>query len=82
MQREGSPWHGFGVVTLKEIADHFSSMLVVVLLGLVTASAIVVVASASLRSRTARPRIRSCSCGCSPAAPRCRWLACCRSSCR
>jgi ABC-2 type transport system permease protein len=30
-------------VTLKEIADHFSSILVVVLLGLVTASAIVVV---------------------------------------
>jgi ABC-2 type transport system permease protein len=43
MQREGSALHGFGVVTLKEIADHFSSILVVVLLGLVTASAIVVV---------------------------------------
>lgn len=43
MQREGSALHGFGVVALKEIADHFSSILVVVLLGLVTASAIVVV---------------------------------------
>jgi ABC-2 type transport system permease protein len=43
MQREGSALHGFGVVTLKEIADHFSSILVVVLIGLVTASAIVVV---------------------------------------
>jgi ABC-2 type transport system permease protein len=43
MQREGSALHGFGVVTLKEIADHFSSILIVVLIGLVTASAIVVV---------------------------------------
>jgi ABC-2 type transport system permease protein len=43
MRREGSALHGLGVVTLKEIADHFSSILVVVLLGLVTASAIVVV---------------------------------------
>jgi ABC-2 type transport system permease protein len=43
MQREGSALHGFGVVTLKEIADHFSSILIVVLVGLITASAIVVV---------------------------------------
>ena len=43
MQREGSALHGFGVVTLKEIADHFSSILVVVLVVLVTATAIVVV---------------------------------------
>jgi ABC-2 type transport system permease protein len=43
MQREGSALHGFGVVTLKEIADHFSSILVVVLVALVTATAIVVV---------------------------------------
>jgi ABC-2 type transport system permease protein len=43
MQREGSALHGFGVVTLKEIADHFSSILIVVLVVLVTASAIVVV---------------------------------------
>jgi ABC-2 type transport system permease protein len=43
MQREGSALHGFGVVTLKEIADHFSSILVVVLVVLVTASAVVVV---------------------------------------
>ncbi len=27
MRREGSALHGFGVVTLKEIADHFSSIL-------------------------------------------------------
>ena len=31
MRREGSALHGFGVVTLKEIADHFTSILVVVL---------------------------------------------------
>jgi ABC-2 type transport system permease protein len=43
MRREGSALHGLGVVTLKEIADHFSSILVVVLVGLVTATAVVVV---------------------------------------
>src|SRR5437016_11533264 len=43
MRREGSALHGFGVVALKEIADHFSSILIVVLVVLVTASAIVVV---------------------------------------
>jgi ABC-2 type transport system permease protein len=43
MRREGSALHGFGVVTLKEIADHFSSILIVVLIVLVTASAMVVV---------------------------------------
>jgi ABC-2 type transport system permease protein len=43
MRREGSALHGLGVVTLKEIADHFSSVLVVVLVGLVTATAVVVV---------------------------------------
>ena len=43
MRREGSALHGFGVVTVKEIADHFSSILVVVLVAVVAASAIVVV---------------------------------------
>jgi ABC-2 type transport system permease protein len=43
MRREGSALHGFGVVALKEIADHFSSILVVVLVVLVTATAVVVV---------------------------------------
>jgi ABC-2 type transport system permease protein len=43
MRREGSALHGFGVVTLKEIADHFTSILVVVLVVLVTAVAVVVV---------------------------------------
>jgi ABC-2 type transport system permease protein len=39
MQREGSPWQGIGVVTLKELADHMSSVrmfvlqLIVMLLG-------------------------------------------------
>lgn len=46
MRREGSALHGFGVVALKEIADHFSSILIVVLVVLVTASAIVVVSFA------------------------------------
>lgn len=46
MRREGSALHGFGVVALKEIADHFSSILIVVLVVLVTASAIAVVSFA------------------------------------
>jgi ABC-2 type transport system permease protein len=46
MRREGSALHGFGVVTLKEIADHFTSILVVVLFVLVVATAIAVVRGA------------------------------------
>lgn len=46
MRREGSALHGFGVVTVKEIADHFSSTLVVVLIVLVVATAIPVVPGA------------------------------------
>src|SRR5262249_56071558 len=40
MRREGSALHGFGVVTLKEIADHFTSILVVVLVVLIVATAV------------------------------------------
>ena len=43
MRREGSALHGFGVVMLKEIADHFTSILVVVLVVVVTMTAVVVV---------------------------------------
>ena len=43
MRREGSALHGFGVVTLKEVADHFTSILVVVLVVLVVATAVAVV---------------------------------------
>jgi ABC-2 type transport system permease protein len=43
MRREGSALHGFGVVTLKEIADHFTSVLVVVLVVLIVATAVAVV---------------------------------------
>src|SRR6478736_4245849 len=43
MRREGSALHGFGVVTLKEIADRFTSILVVVRIVLVVATAIAVV---------------------------------------
>jgi ABC-2 type transport system permease protein len=43
MQREGSALHGFGVVTIKEIADHFTSILVVVLMVLIVATAVAVV---------------------------------------
>jgi ABC-2 type transport system permease protein len=43
MRREGSALHGFGVVTVKEIADHFTSILVVVLMVLIVATAVAVV---------------------------------------
>lgn len=43
MRREGSALRGVGVVTLKEIADHFSSILVVVLVVLIVGTAIAVV---------------------------------------
>lgn len=46
MRRKGSALQGVGVVTLKEIADHFSSILVVVLVVLVVGTAIAVVWSA------------------------------------
>jgi ABC-2 type transport system permease protein len=46
MRREGSALHGLGVVTLKEVSDHFTSILVVVLVVLVSAIAIVVVRGA------------------------------------
>jgi len=46
MRRDGSALHGFGVVTLKEIADHFTSILVVVLVVLVVATAVAVVRGA------------------------------------
>jgi ABC-2 type transport system permease protein len=46
MRREGSALHGFGVVTLKEVADHFTSVLVVVLVVLIVATAIAVVRGA------------------------------------
>ena len=46
MRREGSALQGVGVVTIKEIGDHFSSILVVVLVVLVVATAVVVVRGA------------------------------------
>jgi len=46
MQREGSALHCFGVVTIKEIADHFTSILVVVLMVLIVATAVAVVRGA------------------------------------
>jgi ABC-2 type transport system permease protein len=46
MRREGSALHGVGVVTLKEVADHFTSILVVVLVVLVVATAVAVVRGA------------------------------------
>src|SRR5712691_2548980 len=47
MRREGSAMHGVGVVTLKEIADHFTSARVIVLLVLVVLIAFATLYSAS-----------------------------------
>jgi ABC-2 type transport system permease protein len=46
MRREGSALNGMGVVTLKEVADHFTSILVVVLVVLVAVVAVVSVRGA------------------------------------
>ncbi len=40
MRREGSPWHGLGVVILKELSDHLSSARMRVLEGLVVLTAL------------------------------------------
>ncbi len=55
MQREGSPWRGVGVVTRKELADHLSSvrMLVIELLVVVTGVVIVLVSLQQIRDVTA-----------------------------
>jgi ABC-2 type transport system permease protein len=55
MPREGSPWQGLGVVTSKELADHLSSvrMLVIELLVVITAFAIVLVSLTQIREVTA-----------------------------
>jgi ABC-2 type transport system permease protein len=41
MQREGSPWQGLGVVTLKELSDHLTSWRMLVLEWLVAITAVV-----------------------------------------
>jgi ABC-2 type transport system permease protein len=55
MQREGSPWQGLGVVVLKELADHTSSVRMRVLEGLIVVTAFAAIYSAidNLRQTTA-----------------------------
>src|SRR5438270_10624838 len=43
MRREGSPWRGLGVVFLKELSDHLTSMRMLVLELLVVVTAIAAV---------------------------------------
>jgi ABC-2 type transport system permease protein len=43
MRREGSPWQGLGVVTLKELSDHFASVRMRVLEWLVVLTALAAV---------------------------------------
>ena len=55
MRREGSALHGLGVVTLKELADHFTSARVIVLQMLVVliAVATIYVATEQIKDTTA-----------------------------
>jgi ABC-2 type transport system permease protein len=46
MQREGSPWHGLGVVFLKELSDHLTSVRMRVLEWLVVLTALAAVYAA------------------------------------
>ena len=56
MRREGSPWQGLGVVVLKELSDHLTSVRMRVLEWLVVlvALAAVYVAIQQIRDTTAR----------------------------
>lgn len=56
MQREGSPWQGLAAVTLKELADHFSSarMRVLEWLVILTAAAALYGALQTIRNTTAQ----------------------------
>ncbi len=85
MRREGSPWQGLGVVTLKELSDHLTSARMRVLEWLVVLVALAAVyARHPANSRRDGARTRSCSCGCSPprairCRPSCRsWVSWCR----
>ncbi len=55
MRREGSPWQGLGTVTLKELADHFGSvrMLLLALLMVISAAVPLYGAIEQLRTTTA-----------------------------
>jgi ABC-2 type transport system permease protein len=43
MQREGSPWHGVGVVFLKELSDHLTGARMIVLAWVMVVTAVVAV---------------------------------------
>jgi ABC-2 type transport system permease protein len=53
MRREGSPWQGLGVVTLKELSDHFTSTRMRVLEWLVVLTALAAVYGAIQQVRDA-----------------------------
>ena len=53
MQREGSPWQGLGVVTLKELSDHLTSWRMLVLEWLIAITAVVSVYGAIQQIREA-----------------------------
>src|SRR5260370_11867210 len=51
MRREGSPWHGMGVVFLKELSDHLTSVRMRVLEWLVVLTGIAAIYSAITQIR-------------------------------
>jgi ABC-2 type transport system permease protein len=55
MRREGSPWQGLGVISLKELSDHLSSvrMIVLMLLVVLVAGVAVYIAAEQIRQNTA-----------------------------
>jgi ABC-2 type transport system permease protein len=55
MQREGSPWRGLGVVTLKELSDHLTSWRILVLEWLIAITALVSVYGAIHQITEATP---------------------------
>ena len=58
MRREGSALHGLGVVTLKELADHFTSARVIVLQMLVVLIAVATIYVATEQIKDTRIELR------------------------
>jgi len=56
MRREGSPWHGMGVVFLKELSDHLTSVRMRVLEWLVVLTGIAAIYSAISQIRRSEER--------------------------
>ena len=62
--REGSPWTGLWAVVGKDMADHLTSVRMLILMLLIVLTAVGTVWGALQEIRSAAPEIRSCFCGC------------------